>query len=375
MNSNLDHFLQEKLLSRQKEGHLRQLNDFKHLVDFSSNDYLGLAAQAKPFVFQQQAGSSRLIFGNAQFFDLAEQHLANYFGFSAALIFNSGYSANTGLMSALFQKGDIVLFDALSHASIKDGIRLSNATAFKFKHNDFQDLKRLLFKHRTVKNVFVVVEGLYSMHGNFCNKNELLPLKDEFDFTLIADEAHSAGVAGIYGSGIFSCQEADIKVVTFGKAFGLHGACVLGSETLKSYLINFSRPFIYTTALPVDLIKQLPEVLVPENINSEMEKLHSNIRFFRQEVREHLGEFFLTSANESPIQRIAFENITILRSVEQELFHNGFACKAIYPPTVPKGEECLRISIHANQQKKDISRCVQIINSVLTNAPQQGLRK
>lgn len=365
MNTNLDHSLQEKLLSRQKEGHLRQLNDFKHLVDFSSNDYLGLATESKPFFFQQQAGSSRLIFGNAPDFDAAEQQLANYFDFQTALIFNSGYAANLGLMSALFQKDDLVLFDALSHASIKDGIRLSNATAFKFKHNDFKDLKRLLIKHKGFKNVFVVVEGLYSMHGNFCNKNELLPLKEEFEFTLIADEAHSAGVTGINGSGIFSAQEADIKVVTFGKAFGLHGACVLGSETLKSYLINFSRPFIYTTALPIDLVRQLSKVLVPENINSMQEKLCSNIQFFRQEVRKHLGEDFSTSAEGSPIQRIVFENRKILVRVEKELLTNGFACKAIYPPTVPNGAECLRVSIHANQKEKDMLRLVQIMKSVI----------
>jgi 8-amino-7-oxononanoate synthase len=365
MNSNLDYFLQEKLLSRKKEGHLRQLNDFKHLVDFSSNDYLGLAAEAKPIAFQQQAGSSRLIFGNAQEFDVAEQHLADYFDFPAALIFNSGYAANLGLMSAVFQKGDLVLFDALSHASIKDGIRLSNATAFKFKHNDFKDLKRLLMKHKDFKSVFVVVEGLYSMHGDFSDKNELLPLKEEFDFTLITDEAHSAGVIGANGTGVFSFQEAEIKVVTFGKAFGLHGACVFGSETLKSYLINFSRPFIYTTALPIDLIKQIPNILVPENINSKREKLFTNIQFFRLEVKKHLGDDFLTSDEASPIQRIAFGSKEILVRVEKELLTNGFACKAIYPPTVPSGEECLRVSIHANQQEKDMLRFIQIMKSVI----------
>ena len=258
------HFLKKALQKREEENLLRQLKHETQLVDLSSNDYLGFARNTK---FNQDtykeiektgfhlSGStgSRLLTGNTRYAENLEEKIAAFHHVEAALLFNSGYTANLGLLSSIAQREDTFIYDSFCHASIIDGIRLGKAERkYKFEHNDVADLEKKL-RHAT-GNVFIVVESIYSMDGDFAPLPEIINLCKQSGAHLIVDEAHSTGVFGPEGKGITVAEksEADVfaRVFTFGKALGTHGAVVAGAKTLKDYLINFSRPIIYTTALP-----------------------------------------------------------------------------------------------------------------------------
>ncbi|MBL4654010.1 MAG: aminotransferase class I/II-fold pyridoxal phosphate-dependent enzyme, partial [Flavobacteriales bacterium] len=253
---NVEQTLSDKLENRKGENALRSLKTVNGLIDFSSNDYLGFARDFAVLNHSVGVGGStgsRLLTGNSIEAEELEAFIAEYHNAEAGLLYNSGYDANIGLLSCVPQRGDTVIYDELSHASIIDGIRLSRAESFKFKHNNLEHLETRLKSAKG--NVFVVVESVYSMDGDFSPLQELINLKQKFDFNLIVDEAHATGLFGKKGEG--RCVELGIqnevfaRVHTYGKALGCHGAIVLGSETLRSYLINFSRSFIYTTALPI----------------------------------------------------------------------------------------------------------------------------
>ena len=246
----LDKKLINKLNYRKEEGTLRSLSSFEGFIDFFSNDYLGFSNL--DYLHSKIGGSkgSRLISGTSSFVLELEKSLAQKFNSESALIFNSGFDANLGLLSSVLQRSDIVIYDEFVHASIRDGIRLGNAKSYAFKHNSTLDLRTKL--ERFGKGVYVVIESLYSMDGDIAPLNDIVALCNEFEAYLIVDEAHSGGTYGKNGVGLISEFNLDhqifAKIITFGKAFGCHGAVVLGSNLLIEYLINFSRPFIYTTA-------------------------------------------------------------------------------------------------------------------------------
>ncbi|MFO0323327.1 MAG: aminotransferase class I/II-fold pyridoxal phosphate-dependent enzyme, partial [Bacteroidota bacterium] len=252
--------LSSLLKTRQENFSLRKLNVIVPTIDFSSNDYLGFSSQELLYKELTQLQSSnrigstgsRLISGNSVLFDELEKNIADYHDAESALLFNSGYDANIGLLSSVPQKGDLILYDELIHASINDGIRLSFAKHFKFKHNDVIDLNHLLERHRnSFKEIYIVIESVYSMDGDSSPLNEIIALSKTFGARVIVDEAHAIGVFGEKGKGL--CHELNIqsecfaRIYTFGKALGCHGAAVVGSNELKKYLINYSRSFIYTT--------------------------------------------------------------------------------------------------------------------------------
>ncbi|RYE11960.1 MAG: aminotransferase class I/II-fold pyridoxal phosphate-dependent enzyme, partial [Sphingobacteriales bacterium] len=201
------------------------------------------------------ATGSRLITGNHSLYDEAEELIAGFHKAESALIFNSGYDANVGFFSSVPQKGDIVLYDEYIHASIRDGISLSNASAYKFPHNDANALYKLVERHRVkAQELYIITESVFSMDGDTPNLLTFADMAKRYKCRLVIDEAHALGVFGTTGEGLahVHCNPDDIfaRIVTFGKALGCHGAAVLGSADLKSYLINFARSFIYTTALP-----------------------------------------------------------------------------------------------------------------------------
>jgi len=257
-----ERFLNERLARRAESNALRSLHETRDLVDFTSNDYLGFARSSnlremvdaalrdRPDLPLGSTGS-RLLSGHTQLHAEIEEEVATFHRAESSLIFNSGYDANIGLFSSVPQRSDTVLYDQLVHASVRDGLRLGLAKAYSFRHNDLAHLETRL--RRAVGTCFVAVESVYSMDGDCAPLREIVELVQHYDAYLIVDEAHATGVFGTEGRGRVvenSLQDMVFaRLHTFGKALGVHGAAVVGSRTLKNYLINFARSFIYTTSL------------------------------------------------------------------------------------------------------------------------------
>ena len=344
------------LENRKESGSYRSLSLFTDFVDFYSNDYLGLSRHPSPVTRISSLGStgSRLISGNSFKAETCENFLAIFFQSEAALVFNSGYDANIGLFSSVPQKGDTVIYDALIHASIRDGIRLSHAKSYSFSHNDLHDLeKKLKISEGTV---FVAVESLYSMDGDICPIDAMIELCVKYNAFLIVDEAHAAGVLGENGKGLTYNKHVFARIITFGKGYGFHGAAVLGSEDLKNYLINFARSFIYTTALPMQDYALIQQQIESSLDNHPRIQLQSNIDFFRTKLN-YQG----VSAVNSPIQIIEVPGVENALSLAKRLQENNFAVKAILSPTVPEGKERIRICMHAFNTKAEIEKLTEIL--------------
>lgn len=360
---------QRNLQDRKEKGSLRSLLSFDNHVDFWSNDYLGLAQIAQPVELTGSTGS-RLISGNSNVVEEVERQVATHFESEAALIFNSGYDANLGLFSSLPQKGDTIIYDEFVHASVRDGIRLSFANSFSFRHNDVPDLRKKLQKADRMSpiasamaqgTIFVAVESLYSMDGDLAPLEEISQLCKEYDALLIVDEAHSGGVFGKGGRGL--CRElgiADsvfIRLFTFGKAYGAHGAAVCCSDEVREFLINFARSFIYTTALPEAMVRHILYQIEQSKDERLRERLQVNIAHFSGEIQSTL------SSVRSPIQIIEFPDLEMCKSKAQQLQEAGFAVKAILPPTVPSGSQRLRICIHAFNTKEEIDQLISLLKN------------
>jgi 8-amino-7-oxononanoate synthase len=277
--------------------------------------------------------------------------------------------ANVGLLSAILQRSDVVLYDELCHASIKDGIRLSFAQSFSYKHNNIEDLQNKLNKINKGVTVYVVTESVFSMDGDIAPLEEIVQLLQKNQY-LIVDEAHAVGVLGEKGEGLVSMLNLNdkvfAKIVTFGKAFGVHGAAVLGTNELKDYLINFSRPFIYTTGLPYHTlftIKSACEHLqnYPEYIRELKQKINSYNDYLSQ--LQHRNAF---SANNSAIQYVKINGNYKTKKIAKQLNTNGFDVRPILSPTVKKGEERLRICLHVYNTDVQIFNLLTSIDKLLT---------
>lgn len=348
--------LQDKLDKRRAEGTLRSLSLFKDKIDFVSNDYLGLS-KYQPKEGRGSTGS-RLISGTHQIILNAEEDLAKFFQAEAALCFNSGYDANLGFFSTIPQKGDVVLYDEDIHASVRDGLRLSTASSYSFRHNDLKDLERKLIKYKDGQ-VFVATEGLFSMKGDLSRLDEIKALVQKFDnVVLVLDEAHSAGIYGDSGIGVLNqVANNEVKLVTYGKAYGGHGAVVLSSNLVKQYLINFCRPFIYTTALNTGAYLRMAEVVKLNELEQERMMLLNNIEYFLSKLNSKT-----ISDVKSPIQIIRGEKEELLE-IQSRLEHANIASKIIFAPTVKDGDECIRICIHSNNTKAEIDSLISILNA------------
>ena len=356
--------IQNALNERKNKGNYRTLKAVGKFTDFFSNDYLGLSAlknECKNTFYSP--GSSRLIAGTTSAHLSVEEYLAHHFEGEAALLFNSGYVANLAVFSTLAKKGDIVLYDEHIHASIKDGIRLSFAQGIKFKHNDIKDLERLL-THHCGKNIFVAIEALYSMEGVKSPLKEMIDLCQQYQAKLILDEAHSGGTYGENGKGLSATLKNNdlifLRVFTFGKAFGSHGACVITSELVKDYLINFARPFIYTTAMPRFMVEDILLKVSSSTIHERQKRLEENIHFFINQFPKG----FLKSDVNSPIQTVYFKSMDVFRKIENKSLTENLGVKAIYAPTVQEDKERLRISIHAHNTKKELQKLSDLIKTI-----------
>jgi len=357
----VDAKLQKKIEDRIEQGTLRSLPSYEGMIDFVSNDYLGLSTVKSKFSSPGSTGS-RLIAGNSRSIEEIESNIASFFNWNSALCFNSGYTANLAIFSSIPQKGDIVLFDQCIHASTRDGIRLSLAQSYSFKHNNLEDLKRLLDKF-SGSTIYIAVEALYSMDGDFCPLKELTDLSLKYNSKIILDEAHSCGIYGGNGKGLSAELDLDnqiyIKLVTFGKAYGGHGACVLSESDIKTYLINFARPFIYSTALPYSDYQFMLDVISCKEQNDNCSKLSKNISLFR----EHVNQDLLFSDSKSPIQIIRMREINQLKEIETSANLLNIAVKVIYSPTVLVGQECIRVCIHSFNSVEEIKLLAGVIKS------------
>ncbi|MBN4071016.1 8-amino-7-oxononanoate synthase [Crocinitomix catalasitica] len=360
MTKNLPEAILKKLQRRRKDGSFRELM-IPNGVDFFSNDYLG-AARIK-FSSDKSSGStgSRSLSGNSEFTLELEKEIAAFFQQEAALLYNSGYDANLGLLSALPGRNDTILYDALCHASIRDGIYLSNAKNFSFRHNDIEHLKDRLSS--LAGTVYVVVESIYSMDGDEALLDEIAEACEINGAFLIVDEAHAGGIYGESGRGLVSHYQLDdsvfAKVVTYGKAFGSHGAFVLGSEELVQFLINFSRAFIFTTALSPHAQDRLGFITrrIAE-MDNEREKLSANIQHFRKIALE---KGLQINGSQSGIQLLMVPGIEESQKMAATVREKGFMVKAILSPTVANGEERIRICLHSFNTFEEIEDLIETI--------------
>lgn len=380
--------LQKKLEERKTNNSLRELRAQSDLIDFSSNDYLGFSKskaiykRAATLLKEHDlrcngATGSRLLTGNHALYRKAEEFIANFHESEAALIYNSGYDANVGFFSSVPQRDDLILFDELCHASIRDGIRMSAAKAFKFKHNDLQQLQQLLAqqgsKEKTGLNqreIYVVTESIFSMDGDAPDLNALVSCCNEYDCKLILDEAHAVGVCGENGAGLVQqlqlSQAVFARIITFGKALGCHGAAVLCNSHLKSYLVNFSRSFIYSTALPPHSVATILAAYEALKTSKAHTNLQQVLGLFRSKLNENgLSPYFIESS--AAIHSCVIQGNEQVKQIALQLQNDGFDIKPIMSPTVPKGQERLRICLHSYTTESELNALFKALKSALKN--------
>lgn len=377
--------LAAKLEIRKQNNALRKLAAPNNLIDFSSNDYIGFSRNKAIFekthrylidanAIQNGATGSRLISGNHKVYQEAETYIANFHQSESALIFNSGYDANVGFFSSVPQKGDLILYDELCHASIRDGIQLSNAKSYKFKHNDFEDLERLIqrchierSRDALINEVYIVTETVFSMDGDCPNMEELVAVSNKHNCYLVVDEAHSLGVFEENGEGLVQMlglqDQVFARIMTFGKGLGCHGAAIVGSQQLKDYLVNFARSFIYTTGLSPHSVATI--LVGYQHLQSEkqtIENLRDNIVHFNQE-KNLLGLKPMFVRSKSAIQSAIIPGNQNVKSIANQLQEKGFDVKAILSPTVPEGQERLRFCLHSFNSKEEISEVLSLLST------------
>jgi 8-amino-7-oxononanoate synthase len=371
----------EEFLKEQKEKNLLRILhkiesrkggriyiDGNEYVDFSSNDYLGLtqhprlieAAATAAKNFGVGSCASRLLSGDLEIHHQLEEKTAAFKKTESALVFNSGYQANIGIISALCKGGDVIFFDRLCHASIIDGVMLSGARFFSFRHNDLAHLEELLKKERDkFKSSLMITETLFSMDGDKAPLKGLAALKEKYNSMLMADEAHATGIFGKNGTGLVEEEglsgRIDLIMGTFSKALGSFGAYLCCSEEMKNYLINSCRSFIYSTALP-------PAVIAANIISLDLVKeepfrrktLLENADFFHRQLQ---GKGFEVLGESQIIPLIIGESEKAV-GISRELRKRGHWVLPIRPPTVAPGKARLRISLTYNHTKNDLGRLI-----------------
>jgi glycine C-acetyltransferase/8-amino-7-oxononanoate synthase len=365
-------------LIRHGRGWVRLLDSEDKLLDFSSNDYLALSEHPEVIgasrkyleMFGAGAGAARLMSGDLEINHLLEQEIAGLKSREAALTFGSGYLANIGIIPALAGRGDLIITDRLSHASIYDGCLLSGAMTIRFRHNDLAHLEQILQEKRSQFNgCLVVVESIYSMDGDRCPLLELVQLKKRFDFMLMVDEAHATGVYGENGAGIIEednvSDGVDIAMGTFGKALGSYGAYAASSREVVDFLVNKARTFIYSTALPPAVVGATLAALYLVKSEPQLRlDLHTKVAFFKKHLRKN---GLRDDPGPSQIIPVMVGDSGKALAIAKELRENHFYVKAVRPPTVPEGTARLRFSITRYHQEEDLKRCAKVLATALRN--------
>lgn len=342
----------------------------KRYLNLNSNDYLSIAGDEKirrDFLnnanYSLGSTSSRLLCGNDSVYQELENMLSNLFK-KPSLVFNSGYHANVGIISALAKKGDVIFSDKLNHASIIDGMKLSGTDFYRYKHLDYNNLRELLEKHRgDYKNAFIISESLFSMDGDVADLKKLVELKEEFGAILIVDEAHAFGVYGENGLGVAEAQniidKVDVIVATFGKAVGSMGAFCVADEILIDYLKNKSRTLIFSTALPE--INIVFSKYVIENIFPILGEKRAHLFETADKFRNLLKENNFKTIGNSYIIPIVFGENEIAVEKSNSALENGYYLLPIRHPTVAKGSARLRVSLTSNIEFEQIEKLAEIL--------------
>lgn len=378
-------FMHQQLQQLEAASNLRHLPALIHdgrdvivngqrMLNLSSNDYLGLAADRRlreafletltPDTFLPTSSSSRLLTGNFTGYTELEQELAQLFGTEAALVFNSGYHANTGILPAVSDAQTLILADKLVHASLIDGIRLSAARCIRYRHNDLAQAGRLVEEHhRTYSRIILVTESIFSMDGDEADLRALVALKKRYDNLLLyVDEAHAFGVRGLHGLGC--AEEAgcigdiDFLVGTFGKAAASAGAYIVCRQVVRDYLINRMRTFIFTTALPP---VNIAWTLFIVRKLADMQERREHLAHIGRLLRDALTARSYTCPSTSHIVPLMVgpSADTVLRA--DQLQRHGFYALPVRPPTVPEGTSRIRFSLTADVRADEILRLIACI--------------
>lgn len=371
--------IQAKIQGRIQNNTLRSLSTEKRSVDFSSNDYLGFATSETIFEKTHQflvarnlkrngATGSRLLSGNSELYEEVEMQICTFHNSETALLFNSGYDANIGFFSSVPLRGDIILYDEYIHASIRDGIGMSNAKSYKFKHNDLEDLAKKINNiskqlDASSQEIYIVTESVFSMDGDSPNLAELIEFCNKNNCYLIVDEAHALGVFGDHGEGLLQElgleHEVFARIYTFGKALGCHGAAIVGSRELKNYLTNFARSFIYTTGLSPHAIATIKIAYDELSQTIAIKQLKERIIAFAKATK---ALKFIQS--ESAIHCYIISGNKNVKKVAVTFQSKGFDVKPIVSPTVPEGEERLRFCLHAYNSAEEIQEIAHILTNL-----------
>ena len=378
--------MQQELQELKEKSNLRKLPAITHegrnvivdgqrMLNLSSNDYLGLANDRKlrqefretltTETFLPTSSSSRLLTGNFSIYDRLEQQLADSFGTEAALTFNSGYHANTGILPAVSNTHTLILADKLVHASLIDGIRLSTAKCIRYRHNEYNQLERLLqVNHSEYERIIVVTESIFSMDGDEADLRELVRLKKQYPNVLLyVDEAHAFGVRGQRGLGCAEEQDCindiDFLVGTFGKALASAGAYIVCRKVIREYLINKMRTFIFTTALPPVTVQWTSFML--ERLAGFRQR-RETLRFLSNQLREALkNKGYDCPSTSHIVPLITGESCVAIRKAE-ELQRKGFYALPVRPPTVPEGTSRIRFSLTAEIRESEMEKLINEIS-------------
>lgn len=359
-----------RLARRNDNGTLRHLGCRAGSIDFASNDYLGLArsrefSQKVLMEWQRMqalhnglgATGSRLLTGDSHYARDLEAEIASFHGHESALLFNCGYMANLGLMTAVASAEDVVLFDAHVHASMRDGIRLSRARALPFRHNDVEHLQERLKCRTGHGNCFVCIESLYSTDGSQAPLAAICQLADKHGALLLVDEAHAVGVYGPQGQGLVAEKQLTpflyAHVVTYGKALSCQGAAVMGNARLREMLVNYARTFIYTTAMP---LTNLAAIRCSYSFLPTLDAARMQLRKLVTLCQEHH-----ICDSSSHIQAVPIAGSWNARQKGEELQQQGFDVRALVSPTVQQGKEALRLNLHAYNSSQELLRCLQLL--------------
>lgn len=378
--------MQQELQELKEKSNLRKLPAITHegrnvivdgqrMLNLSSNDYLGLANDRQlrqefresltTETFLPTSSSSRLLTGNFGIYDRLEQQLADSFGTEAALTFNSGYHANTGILPAVSNTHTLILADKLVHASLIDGIRLSAAKCIRYRHNEYNQLERLLqVNHSEYERIIVVTESIFSMDGDEADLRKLVRLKKQYPNVLLyVDEAHAFGVRGQRGLGCAEEQDCindiDFLVGTFGKALASAGAYIVCRKVIREYLINKMRTFIFTTALPPVTVQWTSFML--ERLAGFRQR-RETLRFLSNQLREALkNKGYDCPSTSHIVPLITGESCVAIRKAE-ELQRKGFYALPVRPPTVPEGTSRIRFSLTAEIRESEMEKLINEIS-------------
>ena len=386
--------LLQSLQNRIKIGTIRSLTPKQsQQIDFSSNDYLGLSQCTNQLSLVNStynkykenvvlgATGSRLLSGNQRYHTKLETYLAKLHNRKYALLFNSGYDANLSVLSSLPCENDVVLFDELCHNSLFTGYKLSrcfvnNHNFITFKHNNVNDLEKLLIQYNNENRcIFIVLESVYSMDGDISPLSSICKIAQKYNAFIILDEAHALGIFGKNGTGMLSEENLEqhpnilCSVYTFGKAAGCHGAIVVcNTLVLKEYLINYARPFIYSTALPLHSVATVQcayTTITGEEGYKRRRKLHELVTYFQREISKFSSVKLINSP--SPIQAIIIRGNERCLAIAKKLNQCGFDVYPIHAPTILAGSERIRIILHYHTSFVEVKSFINCLKFVIND--------